>query len=138
MILPPLNKAYLFFLARYLFSGGSAFAVNLSLFFIFTRYFHVWYLTASSLAFFISVIVSFTMQKFVTFRDRTTDKVHLQAVLYVALLLFNMAGNGVLVFSFVELGHIPHMLAQVFSAGIIAVWSLVVYRSIIFKNAPVF
>lgn len=130
------HKAQLFLLARYLFAGGLAAATNLILLFVFTDYFHWWYLAASTTAFVISGFVSFTIQKFVTFRDRTTDKIHHQAVMYIAFALFNVIANGGLMFSFVEWAHIHYLLAQVFSGGIIAAWSLAVYRHVIFKPAP--
>lgn len=130
-----MNRARLFFLMRYLFAGLLAFTTNLSLFFIFINYFNMWYLTASTLAFIISVIVSFLAQKLVTFRDKTIARVHHQAAMYLVVALFNVAANGGLMFSFVDLEHMPHMFAQVLSAGIIAVWSLAVYRYVIFKHA---
>ncbi|KKU82109.1 MAG: hypothetical protein UY07_C0003G0010 [Parcubacteria group bacterium GW2011_GWA1_47_8] len=135
MIVPAMNKARLFFLMRYLFAGLLAFTTNLSLFFMFINYFNMWYLTASTLAFILSVIVSFLAQKLVTFRDKTTDRVHHQAAMYITIALFNVAANGGFMFSFVDLVYMPYMFAQVLSAGIIAVWSLAVYRYVIFKHA---
>ncbi len=137
MTLPVINKARVFFIMRYLFAGGLAFATNLSLLFIFAHYFHLWYLAASTLAFIVSVVVSFTVQKYITFRDKTTERVHHQAMMYLAIALFNVTANGVFMYSFVDLAHIPYMIAQVFSAGIIAVWSLGVYRYLIFKHAAI-
>lgn len=128
------RKSQLFLLARYLFGGGLAAATNLLLLFVFTDYFHWWYLAASTFAFIVSGLVSFTVQKFVTFRDRTTDKIHHQAAMYIAFALFNIMANGGLMFSFVEWAHVHYLLAQVFSGGIIAAWSLVVYRYVIFKS----
>lgn len=122
---------------RYLFAGGLAFSTNLILLFIFIQYFHLWYLTASTLSFVISVIVSFTVQKFITFRDRTTDNVHHQIAKYVAIALFNVSANGGMMYALVDMAKIHYMLAQILSAGIIAVWSLAVYRYLIFKHAVI-
>lgn len=132
-----MNRVRLFFLMRYLFAGGVAFVTNLILLFVFAHYFHLWYLTASTFAFIVSVIVSFMMQKFVTFRDRTTERIHHQVVMFIGIALFNMTANGAIMFSFVDLRHIPYMIAQVFSSGFIALWSLMVYRYIIFKHASI-
>jgi dolichol-phosphate mannosyltransferase len=122
---------------RYLFAGGLAFSTNLILLFIFIQYFHLWYLTASTLSFVISVIVSFTVQKFITFRDRTTNNVHYQIAKYVAIALFNVSANGGMMYALVDTAKIHYMLAQILSAGIIAVWSLAVYRYLIFKHAVI-
>ena len=137
MTIPTINRAKLFFLIRYLFAGGLAFTTNLALLFVFANYFHMWYLTASTLAFIVSVIVSFTVQKFITFRDRTTENVRHQMMMYMVIAIFNVTANGGIMFSLVDLAHISYMIAQVISAGLIAVWSLCFYRYIIFKNAVI-
>jgi len=137
MTLPKVSKARLFFLVRYLFAGGLAFGTNLTLLFIFKHYFQLWYLTASTLSFVISVVVSFTVQKYITFRDRTTDGVHRQMVIYMATALFNVMMNALFMFCLVDLLHTHYMLAQIVSAGVIAVWSLGVYRYFIFKDAVI-
>ncbi len=130
--------ARLWFLTRYIFSGVLALTANLTLLFIFKNYFNIWYLYASTLAFIISVVVSFLAQKLITFRDKSTDRVHHQFASFVVIALFNVIANGGLMFSFVDMAHIQYMLAQLFSAGIIAVWNLVVYRYIVFAHAKLF
>lgn len=137
MVIPTVNKERFLFFMRYLFAGGLAFGTNLALLFIFAYYFHLWYLTASTLAFIVSVIVSFTVQKFITFRDRTTDTVHHQIAKYIAIALFNVSANGGIMYALVDLAQIHYMFAQIFSAGIIAVWSLGAYRYLIFKHAVI-
>ena len=137
MTIPTINRARLFFLVRYVFAGGVAFVTNLCLLFVFVHYFRLWYLTASTLAFIVSVAVSFTVQKLITFRDKTTDNLRREIFLYLSIALFNVTANGGIMYSLVDLVHIHYMPAQVISAGIIAVWSLGVYRYIIFKNAVI-
>ena len=131
------HKARIFFLARYLFSGGLSFTTNMLLLFVLKEYFNMWYLTASTIAFVISVVVSFLAQKFITFRDKSKDRISKQLPLYMVVALFNVIMNGVMMFTFVSMLYVPYLLAQVFSAGLIAVWSLLVYRYIIFSNVKI-
>jgi glycosyltransferase involved in cell wall biosynthesis/putative flippase GtrA len=132
---PILTLSRIFFLMRYLFSGLLSFTTNLGLLFIFKEYFNMWYLTASTLSFIISVLVSFAAQKFITFRDKSRDRMSKQMVWYIAIALFNVSMNAGMMFAFVDLLHVPYLLAQVISAGCIALWSLAAYRYIIFTNA---
>lgn len=132
-----LSKSRIFFLVRYLFSGLLSFTTNLSLLLIFKEYFNMWYLTASTLAFIISVIVSFAAQKFITFRDKSRDRVSRQMVLYITVALFNVTMNAGMMYAFVDLLQVQYLLAQIISAGCIALWSLAVYRYIIFTNAKI-
>ncbi|MBI3442703.1 MAG: glycosyltransferase [Candidatus Sungbacteria bacterium] len=128
------GAARFLFLARYLLSGILAFAVNLLVLFILTEYFRVWYLYASTDAFIISVVISFLAQKFITFRDRSRARMPYQLTLCIILALMNMGANGVFMYSFVGLLHISYMVSQIFSAAIIALWSLAAYRFIIFAH----
>jgi ribosomal subunit interface protein len=131
------KKTRLFFLARFLCAGLLAFAVNISLLFILKEYFHIWYLYASTYAFIISVIASFLAQKFITFRDRSRSRVAYQLTLYVIIALLNVVVNGVLMFSFVDVFHIPYLISQICSAALIALWSLAAYRFIIFRHVEI-
>lgn len=132
-----LSKSRVFFLARYLFSGLLSFTTNLFLLLVFKEYFNMWYLTASTLAFIISVIVSFAAQKFITFRDKSRDRVSRQMAWYIVIALFNVTMNAGMMFACVDLLHVQYLLAQIASAGFIALWSLAVYRYIIFTNAKI-
>lgn len=129
-----LNKDRVFLLIRYIFAGGLAFMTNIGLLFIFVKYLEWWYLTASTIAFIISVIISFLAQKYITFRDKTTDRVGHQATQYIIIALFNVTANAIMMFILVDIIHILYLISQVISAGLIAVWSLFVYRFIIFRD----
>lgn len=133
-----LKKHIFFFLVRYLFAGLTSFFTNIFLLFLFAGVLGWWYLYASTLAFAISVLVSFVVQKLVTFRDTTRDKVHYQAGMYVVIALFNICANAVMMLVFVEKFGIPYMFSQVISAGFIAVWSIFVYRFIIFPRGRIY
>lgn len=129
-----LSKQRLFLLMRYLFAGGLSFTSNIGLLFVFMEYLGWWYLTASTISFIISVIVSFLAQKYITFRDMSVDNISQQMIRYVLIAIFNVMANAAMVFVFVDLIHFSPILAQIISAGIIAIWSLFVYRIIIFHQ----
>jgi dolichol-phosphate mannosyltransferase len=129
-----LDRQRLFLLLRYLFAGGLSFITNIGLLFVFTAYLNLWYLTASTFAFIISVIVSFLAQKYITFRDISTNRITYQMTQYIAIAIFNVIANAIIVFILVDFIRIIPLLAQIISAGFIAVWSLFVYRFIIFHK----
>ncbi len=108
--------------------------VNISLLYLFENYFGWWYLAASTAAFMSSVAVSFVMQKYVTFRDRAAHNVSRQAMVYTGIALGNVVANALMMLLFVEYFHIPTLVSQIASAGIIAVWSLGLYKSMVFSH----
>ena len=63
---------------RYFVCGITATLVNLFSLYIFTDKVGIWYLYSSVLAFLISLLVSFVLQKFVVFKDTNTHKIHHQ------------------------------------------------------------
>lgn len=54
---------------KYALSGGLGVLINLAVLYIFTEKIGIWYLTSSIIAFIISLLTGFFLQKFWTFRD---------------------------------------------------------------------
>jgi len=125
-----------FKLCRYLFSGGIGTAVNLGFLYLFVHYCNFHYLTGAFWSFLISVLVSFTLQKFWTFRnfERSEAEVKRQALIFFGVALANLSLNTLLMYFFVDILKLWYMLAQFIAAGLIAISSFFVYRLFVFGN----
>lgn len=132
-----LDKQRLFLLIRYLFAGSLSLVTNIGLLFVFVVYLGWWYLIASTVSFIISVNISFLAQKYITFRETSTHRIPRQMVQYILIAVFNVIANAIMVFVLVDFINIFYLWAQIVSAGIIAIWSLFVYRFVIFHNTEV-
>lgn len=119
---------------RYIFSGGSAAAVNFFFLYAFTEWLHIFYMVSVVLSFMIAVVVSFLLQKFWTFRDSDKSYSHRQAMIYFVVAVFNTLINAGLVYLFVEYMHLHYMLGQFLASGIIAFESYFIYQHFIFKK----
>lgn len=117
---------------RFLISGGSAAAVNLSLLYVFVEILDIWYIAGSIIAFIVSFFVSFTLQKFWTFRDASTEVMHGQVAKYFFVALINLGVSTGTLYLLVEYVQLPVMLAQVITLGLIAIVSFFVYQRFIF------
>lgn len=124
----------IFKLVRYLISGGTAAASNLAALFFLVQFGHVQYLKASVLAFVMSVVVSFTMQKFWTFHDRPVHDVHAQFARYLVVILANLALNTALVYLLVEMANVWYLAAQFMATVVIAVTGYVGYQRFVFRD----
>ncbi len=124
-------------LARYLFAGGTAAAVNLGSLFILTSILHVWYLTSAILAFLVAFVVSFILQKMWTFGDRNTDKIKSQAITYFIVTSCNLGLNTLSMYLLVDHFSIHYMLAQVITGVFIATESFFVYQKFVFHRKPI-
>lgn len=123
----------LWFVMKYIISGGTATAVNLSFLYIFTDFFRVWYVFSAALAYASAFVVSFTLQKFWTFHNGTLTHIRSQFALYVALGTGNMMLNALLIYFAVESIGLHYLVAQIGIGVLIALWSLFFYR-ILFTN----
>ena len=122
-------------IARFGVSGVTALATNIGVLYVLNSVIGLWYLAASVVGFLAGFAVSFTLQKFWTFRDHSTDKIAAQAVRYFLIVLFNLGLNTILVYLLVEHMHIRPVISQIIAAFIIAVEGFFAYRILVF-NAP--
>lgn len=119
---------------KYLFAGGLAALTDFAILFLLVDVIHIWYVTSSVLAFAIAFGVSFYLQKFWTFRDGDLDKIYKQLAVYLAVGLANLGLNTLFIYILVDKFGLWYMLAQVLISGVIAIWSFLIYKFLIFKK----
>ena len=126
-------------IARFLVSGGIVATVNLVSLYILTEVVFRWYMAGAVGAFIVSVFVSFTLQKFWTFRHHGTQIriVSRQFAIYLAITFFNLLLNLAILFLMVEFFGIWYILAQVIASIVIACESFVLYGKVFQRNAEV-
>lgn len=117
---------------RFLISGGFAFFANIGVLYLATDVFGVWYLASSVLSFISAFFVSFSMQKFWTFKNRETDRMTSQLGMSLVMAVVNLGLNTGMMYLLVEDGHFHYLIAQVITAGIIAIETYFIYKHIIF------
>ena len=152
--MPVINKLYLrlknLFLIRYpalfgicekrksvvkfFFAGSSAAAVDLLFLFLFYGLFHWNLVLSTSLAFLLSFIVSFTLQKFWTFRNYSQKKMPIQFVLYIVNAFVGLNLNGFLMHLLVNKFGVWYLLAQIVVNISIGVYNFFIYKFIVFKK----
>ncbi len=120
---------------RYIVSGGTAALVNLATLYTLTEWFSWWYLHSSIVAFAVALLVSFTLQKFWTFRDRAPGRTHRQFFLYVLVIITNLGLNTLILYTLVDFIQLPYLAGQVVAGGLLAIGSFFVYRRFIFVCA---
>jgi dolichol-phosphate mannosyltransferase len=123
-------------IARYLLAGGTATATNLTILFILTHWFGIWYLYSSIIATSMATVVSFVLQKLWTFQNFETHTVHVQFPLHVTLALSNIALNTACLYMLVEWVGLWYLLAQVISGTGLACMNYLTYKFVIFKVRP--
>jgi len=119
---------------RYLFAGGSSAVTNLSILYVATDIFGVWYVSSAVLAFTFSFMQSFLLQKYWTFQEMSSERANKQLVYTLVIGTINLSLNTLLIFSFVEYLGVWYILAEIFAGAILAFESFLVYRFLIFRK----
>ncbi len=118
---------------KFILAGGMATGTNLALLFIFHGLLKLELLLATSAAFVLSFLVSFTLQKFWTFRDNGRKKIVSQLFAYMGNAVIGLVLNGYLMYLLVEEYTVWYLLAQIIASLTIAFWNFLAYKFIIFK-----
>ena len=113
---------------RFIIAGGSAFSVNIFFLYIFTEFFGLWYIFSATIAFMLSFLVGFSLNKFWTFAESSADFIHSQIFIYLGVNLVNLAINNALLYFMVESLAIWYILAQALASILIAFESFFVYK----------
>jgi putative flippase GtrA len=119
-------------MVRFFFSGGMGAFTQIFFLYFFTEIVGLWYLISAIIAFCISVVVSFSLQKSLTFNHETSRKAHTQIVLYCMNALMNVCINTLILYFLVDILHAYYLLAQLISSLLIAGLSFFVYKRFIF------
>ena len=119
---------------RYLVSGGIGASVHLSILFALTHAFGVWYVFSTTAGFLAAFGVSFSLQKFWTFRNRTPGKTREQLAVFFSLSVCNLFLNAALMALAVGVFGVWYLAAQILVTGAIALESFFIYRSYIFLS----
>ncbi|MFA5155331.1 MAG: GtrA family protein [Patescibacteria group bacterium] len=127
-IIEPQKSIIKFFIAGS-FSGGA----DIVLLFVFHGLFRLDIVLSTSLAFICAFLISFTLQKFWTFRNYCQKKVLHQLFLYIINALIGLYLNGWFMHLLVNKYQTWYILAQIIVNLVLAVVNFLVYKFIIFK-----
>lgn len=126
------HRALIYTIGRFIAAGSIGAVTNISLLFLFTEYVGLYYLVSAGISFILACCVGFALQKFWTFRERSLESVHSQAMGYFTISTTNFFLNLALLYFLVEKIHLWYIFAQIIASGLIAVSSFLLYRYVIF------
>jgi putative flippase GtrA len=119
-------------LFRYGVVGASTALLDWSLLYFFTDILQIYYLFSQFCALLLVIAVNFTGQKYWTFRNFKKEQLRKQILSYLALALFNLCFNTLLMYVFVDLLGFWYVYSQIAATFIIASFTFFMYRYFIF------
>ena len=123
-------------ITRFIVSGTTGALIHFCILILFYETLNASLLFSTTVAFLVASIVSFTLQKFWAFQERSSVAIPRQAFLYLFLTGTNIVVNGYLMHWFTETLSLQYLLAQIFTSGLIAVESYFFYKRVVFMTKP--
>lgn len=120
---------------RFMVSGGMATLTQVLSLSIFYKLFDLNIIISTTLAFLLAFTVSFNLQKFWTFKDFRNSQLYKQLYLYFTVSFINLIVNGFLMHFMVNELSLFYIFSQILVSGFIGVYSFLVYKFLIFKQA---
>lgn len=134
--IPPAPKAALLgeagLVVRFVISGGLAAASLFATLYVLTDVLGLWYVASAALAWLVSMLVSFALQRAWTFRTQGRARATRQLTQFMTLGVMNAAINAGLMYALVDRLGVHYLLAQFGLAFLIAAWNFVIMRYAIF------
>jgi putative flippase GtrA len=123
------NKTFV----RFFIVGGFCGLTDLVLLYLFTNYLDIWYLYSGIASFFIVSVISFFLNKKITFKDDNVNKTS-QYIKYTVVILVGMIINNSFLFVFTDILKVWYILSRVFSSLIALSWNYSASKRFIFLN----
>lgn len=113
---------------RFAITGGTAALINVLVLYAFTDWLGIWYIASEVVAFACALAYNFMLQRLWTFASEGAAAK--QGVAFVAVNIFNLFLNALILYALVEYFGLWYIAAQLIAALLIACESYFVYRSI--------
>lgn len=132
LLLAQTNKTYLQFF-RYTIVGGLAFVVDIALLYVFTEYFHLYYLLSAGLSFTCGLLVNFIIARKIVF-SRTSQHNHFFEFTIVGLIsLIGLGLNQTLIWYATERIGLYYMYSKIIAAIVVYSWNFFARKYSLYK-----
>jgi len=117
---------------RYVLVGFSSVGLEFLILSICTELLGFWYIISNSIAYSVSFLFNFSLNRIWAFKSSANLKK--QLFQYTILFLINFILSNIIMFSLTSYMLIPYMVSKVFATGAIVCWNFFIYRKIIYNS----
>ena len=118
-----MNKQWIFRVVRFGLSGAIGTILGYGIFYSFTKYLGLWYLVSLITSCIITEFANFMMKKYWVFRNKDSNAIHRQMILYFIIGGAYTLINAALLFTFVNFFHLDPFVSQIALIVIISICS---------------
>lgn len=111
------SKAFIKQFLKYIFVGALGTLVNLCVLYVFTDIFNVWYIISAVIAFLVSVINNYILNKIWTFQEKIQEQIIQKYFKYTFICILSLFVNISILFILVEFYDVWYIFAEVVAIG---------------------
>ena len=116
----------------YVIFAGLATLVDLGLLYSLTEFFHVWYFYSAIFSYFIGMVINYSLNKYLNFRNKSKQIIP-QFGLFATVALIGLGLNQLILYSLVEFVRFWYMLAKIIAVFTIMFWSFYGHKKLTFN-----
>lgn len=121
---------------RYFFIGGATTVIDMSLLFVLTHYFGIWYLLSATISYFVGMVIAFYSNKYLTFSN--LDKKHSSQFLkFAGVALIGLAINNLIILICVEYFGLWYMFGKFIAVWFSVIWNFCGHKWYSFRQSSV-
>lgn len=129
-----LNKGLLQFF-RYLICGGVATVSDMSLLYVSTHFFHIFYLFAAAGGFITGVIINYSLNILLVFKS--TGKIHKEFTLFALIGIGGLVWTEIIMWALVDKLNFYIMVAKMTAVVFVLFWNFFMRKKFVFYPEPV-
>jgi putative flippase GtrA len=123
-------------IVRFGITGAVAIGLYYGILYALTEFLSVWYLLSAIVTYLFNVTSNFLLHKFWTFKNKDTQKVRQQMLLYLVMCIVFFAVNTASLYVLVDIIHLWYIYAQVILTVILSAISYFLTKQIFATGAP--
>jgi putative flippase GtrA len=119
---------------RYTFVGGSSFLVDFGALYIFTEYFHFYYLYSAGLSFILGLITNYFLSVSWVFNNRVIKNKFLEFLFFSIIGLIGLGLNELFIWLLTDLMMIHYLISKIITTFIVYFWNFFARKIVLFNK----
>lgn len=107
-----MSRAYIFQIIKYGIVGTIGTIINLSVLYVLTEYFKIYYIFSEIIGFLIGIVINYLINKRWTFKENIKSDIFLKYIKYTSICTFTLILNLIILFVLVEFFYIWYIFAE--------------------------
>jgi putative flippase GtrA len=118
---------------RYGFSGAVAFAVDFSLLYVLTDFFHIYYLISAAISFIPGITVNYLLSIHWVFNKRLLKNKKVEFLFFILIGIGGLALNELFMWFFTDVAGFYYLISKIISTGLGYLWNFFAKKFFLFR-----